>query len=95
MVFDLLSVIPTLASNQRKSLYIFKLIRFLKIGKTYNAISGATKQIIQYVGSGLSKAQVEQVNSLINMIIIAFQALHILSTAWVSLAKMSTCSWVE
>ena len=46
MVFDVLSVIPTLATNQSVSMYFFKIIRFLKIGLTYKAINGATKKII-------------------------------------------------
>lgn len=64
MVFDVLSVIPTLATNQKKPFYFFKLIRFLKIGETYKAIDTATKLIIKLVGS-LSKAQVEQANNII------------------------------
>jgi hypothetical protein len=96
MVFDVLSVVPTLATNQasqRKAVYCFKLIRFLKIGKTFKAIKGATKRLIQQ--TGFSKGIVEQANNIISMIIITCQTIHILSTIWVGLAKMSTCSWIE
>ena len=46
MVFDVMSVVPTLATNQSKAMYSAKLIRFLKIGETYEAINGVTKLII-------------------------------------------------
>ena len=46
MVFDVLSVVPTLATNQSNVWYSAKLIRFLKIGETYKAINGATKIVL-------------------------------------------------
>lgn len=64
MVFDALSVIPTLATNQKKPFYFFKLIRFLRIGETYKAINSVTKVIIKQFSS-LSKGQVEQANNII------------------------------
>lgn len=68
MVFDVLAVVPTLATNQADSFYFFKLIRFLNIGDTYNAIHGANKRLIQQ--TGCSKGVAEQSNKLICMILI-------------------------
>ena len=93
MVFDIMSTIPTLVSNQSNKLYLFKLIRFLQVRSVYGSISDMVRFFLTKFG--LNKSNVEKLGYVVNLIVYMFSAIHILGCTWIYTGKILECSWLK
>jgi hypothetical protein len=69
------------------------LLRFCYIVDVYDTISNLIRFIL--FKFGLSKGGIEKVGRVINLLITMFQTIHVLGCMWISLAKITNCSWIE
>mmetsp|Transcript_1473 Transcript_1473/g.2589 ORF Transcript_1473/g.2589 Transcript_1473/m.2589 type:complete len:363 (-) Transcript_1473:1072-2160(-) len=94
MIFDLISTLPSLLTNQSSESYFwFKLVRFFHVRSVYGSLSDIVSFILSKMG--LNKGNVEKTSFIINLIIYMFSAIHILGCAWIYIGKMTPCSWIH
>lgn len=93
LIFDLLSTLPGIITEQSTLYYPFKLIRFVHVRAVYNWISECFKKILERLG--LNSAAVEKIAYIFNLNMIMFSAIHILACSWIYIGKVVECSWID
>jgi hypothetical protein len=93
LIFDLLSTLPGIITEQSTLYYPFKLIRFVHVRAVYSWISDVFKKILERLG--LNSAAVEKIAYIFNLNMIMFSAIHILACSWIYIGKVVECSWID
>ena len=93
MIFDIASTIPALFLNQHSNWFHLKLIRFIHVRTVYGCLSDVVKIMLNKLE--LDKGSIEKASHIINLCIYIFSAIHILGCAWIAIAMIVECSWLD
>lgn len=93
MIFDIASTVPALFLDQHSNWFHLKLIRFIHVRTVYGCLSDVVRIMLNKFG--LDKGSVEKSSHIINLIIYIFSAIHILGCAWIAVAMIVECSWLD
>lgn len=93
MVFDIASTVPALFKDGNTQWFHLKLIRFIHVRSVYGWLSDVVRICLNRFG--LDKGSVEKSSHIINLIIYIFSAIHIIGCAWIAVAMIVKCSWLD
>ena len=93
MVFDIASTVPALFKDGNTQWFHLKLIRFIHVRSVYGWLSDVVRICLNRFG--LDKGSVEKSSHIINLIIYIFSAIHIIACAWIAVAMITECSWLD
>lgn len=93
MVFDIASTVPALFKDGNTQWFHLKLIRFIHVRSVYGWLSDVVRICLNRFG--LDKGSVEKSSHIINLIIYIFSAIHIIGCAWIAVAMIVECSWLD
>ena len=93
MVFDIASSVPALFKDGNTQWFHLKLIRFIHVRSVYGWLSDVVRLCLNRFG--LDKGSVEKSSHIINLIIYIFSAIHIIACAWIAVAMITECSWLD
>jgi hypothetical protein len=93
MIFDLLATIPALFLDGNKHYFFFKLLRIIHVRRVFSSISEAIKAILNR--AGFDKASVEKMSYIMDLFILSFSVIHILSCVWIYFGNVVEGSWMQ
>lgn len=93
MIFDMLATIPALFLDGGKMYFLFKLLRIIHVRRVFSNISEAIKAILNR--AGFDKASVEKMSYIVDLFILSFSVIHILSCVWIYFGNVVVGSWMQ
>ena len=93
MVTDICGTLPTLVTNQSASSYLWKLFRLTKTPQVLGTISDITNHVL--IRAGFYKGSIGKIVFALMLIVYLVAACHFIGCAWISIAKITPCSWIE
>ena len=86
------STMPTLLTGSSKKYFLYKMLRFYYLGEVYGSLSALIRFTLSKCG--LNKGNAGRAGYVFDLITTTFWAIHILGCLWITLAKITSCSWV-
>jgi hypothetical protein len=93
MVFDIMSTLPCLFSDQSQSMYPTKLIRFIHVRSVFGFFSDLITSLFTKIG--FNSSSTEKAAYIFNLSIILLTAIHMIACAWLYLGKTVETSWID
>lgn len=93
MIFDMLATIPALFLDGNNNVFLFKLLRIIHVRRVFSSISEAIKAILNR--AGFDKASVEKMSYIVDLFILSFSVIHILSCVWIYFGNVVEGSWMQ
>jgi len=93
MFLDIASTATALFLDQNSAWFQLKLIRFIHVKAVYGSLSDVIRILLNRFG--LDKGSVEKASHIINLVIYLFSAIHIIGCAWINIAMVVECSWLD
>ena len=72
---------------------MLKLIRFIHVRAVFGWVADVVRILLKKFG--LDKGSIEKSSHIINLIIVLLSAIHILGCAWITVAMVVPCSWLD
>lgn len=92
LLLDLASTIPPLITGESHQYFLFKMLRFYYLKEVYGSISSLVRYVL--LRCGLNKGNIGKTGYTLDLMIMMFWVIHILGCLWITLAKVTACSWV-
>ena len=93
LLFDLASTLPGILTNEVSFWYPVKLIRFIHAKTVQGFISEMVTHMLTKLN--LNNAAIEKLTYIVNLNVVLFSIIHIVSCCWIYLGKTVEGSWID